>query len=190
MKSIKEVFNERTCYKFSNKKIPESVLVQIYDLMKLGPTSGNSCPLRIVFVSSMDEKEKLYKCLNHGNVDKTKSAPVSAIFAYDVEFYKLMHKLHPEGVQLVKYFSSSNDIALDTAIRNSTLQAAYFMIIARSMGIACGPMSGFNHQLMNGAFFAESTYRANFICNLGYEEEANPFPKLPRLEFTEACKIL
>lgn len=190
MKNIIEIFQERTCYKFSNKPVGKKLIQDIYDLMKLGPTSANSCPLRIVFVESKSEKERLYSCLMTGNIEKVKSAPVTAIFAYDTEFYNLLPKLSPHNPSFKSYYSSSEAIILDNAIRNSTLQAAYFIIIARSMGLDCGPMSGFDSEALNKAFFTDSSYKVNFICNLGYKEGDNPYPRLPRLEFDECCKII
>jgi 3-hydroxypropanoate dehydrogenase len=190
MRTIESIFNDRTCYKFLNKPVSQELLTQIYDLMKLGPTSGNSCPLRIVFVQSEAEKEKLCKVAAEYNVDKVKSAPVTALFAYDLKFYEQMDKLHPTGKALRDLFASSETIALDTATRNSTLQAAYFMIIARGMGLDCGPMSGFDANGVNETFFKNTNYKINFICNLGYRDGENPYPRLPRMNFEEFCKVV
>lgn len=190
MKDINQIFSERTYYSFDGRKIDHDIIKDIYDIMKLGPTSANSCPLRIYFVESDLEKEKLYGCLMPGNVSKSKSAPLVALFAYDVRFYELMPKLYPIDKSMQEYFSSSTEAALDCAERNSSLQAAYFMIIARSYGIDCGPMSGFNKQAIDQAFFENTSYKVNFICNLGYRDGPCPYPKLTRLNFDEACKIL
>lgn len=190
MRTIEEIFHDRTCYKFQDKPIDVSLLREIYDLMKLGPTSSNSCPLRILFVQSMEEKEKLYQCLAPANVEKTRSAPVSAIFAYDLRFYEKMDRLFAHNIKMKEIFASSEAAALDTATRNSTLQAAYFMMIARSKGLDCGGMSGFNPEAVNKTFFADTGYRANFICNLGHKDGEASYPKLPRLDFEEVCKII
>lgn len=191
MKNIDDVFNERTCYKFSDKPVSEDLLLKIYELMKLGPTSGNACPLRIIFVQSQTEKEKLYKALMETNVAKVKSAPVVALFAYDMKFYEKMEKLYPTGKFLRDFFATANDQTREIeALRNSSLQAAYFMIIARSMGLDCGPMSGFDQNVVNDNFFKGTNYKVNFICNFGYREGENPYPRLPRLDFDEACKIV
>lgn len=190
MRTTEEIFNDRTCYKFKDQKITEDLLKEIYDLMKLGPTSANSCPLRIVFVSSKSEKEKLLACAMAGNIDKIKSAPVTALFAYDMEFFKQMDYLNKPGEAMAKFFASNSKAASDTAYRNSTLQAAYFMIIARSFGLALGPMSGFDADKLNEAFFNNSSYEINFICNLGYPDGDNPYPRLPRLDFNDACRIV
>lgn len=190
MKTINEIFSERTCYKFQSTPIEKGLLIKIYDLMKFGPTSGNSCPLRIIFVQSQQEKEKLMTCVAEMNKAKIASAPVTALFAYDLKFFTKMDKLYPTGKALQQVFASSEAIAVDTAYRNSSLQAAYFMVIARSMGLDCGGMSGFDQALVNEAFFKNTDLRINFICNLGYRDGENPYPRLPRLDFDESCKIV
>lgn len=191
MKDLKAIFNDRTCYKFLNNPIEKSTLFQIYDMMKLGPTSANCCPLRVVFVQSAEEKAKLLECVMEGNVPKVQSAPVVALFAYDTKFFDKMDQLFPaEADEYKKFFSSSEEIKLNTATRNSSLQAAYFMIIARGMGLDCGPMSGFDTKALNEAFFKNSDFQINFICNLGYRDGENKFPRLPKLDFDEACKII
>lgn len=191
MKNINDIFSERTCYKFLDKPVSKDLLLKIYELMKLGPTSGNACPLRIIFVQSQTEKEKLYKALMDSNVAKVKSSPVVALFAYDMKFYEKMEKLYPTGKFLRDFFAAANDQTREIeALRNSSLQASYFMIIARSMGLDCGPMSGFDQNVVNDSFFKGTNYKVNFICNFGYREGENPYPRLPRLDFDEACKIV
>ena len=189
MRTIEEVFQDRTCYKFLDKQISEKTLHKVYDLMKLGPTSANSCPLRIIFVQTPEAKAKLLNCVMEGNVEKVKSAPVTALFAFDPKFYNQMDKTNAPAPHLKEYFSSSEDLALDTAYRNSTLQAAYFMLAARGEGLDCGPMSGFDAAAIEKTFFAESGYKINFICNLGYKDGQDPYPRLPRLDFAECCQI-
>ena len=160
--------------------------------MKLGPTSANSCPLRVIFVQTPKAKEKLLKCAMEGNVEKIKSAPVTALFAFAPQFYVQMDKTNPVAPQLKEYFSSSKELALDTAYRNSTLQAAYFMMAARGCGLDCGPMSGFDAGAIEKEFFAGSAgsgFKINFICNLGYRDDENPHPRLPRLDFAECCQF-
>ncbi len=190
MRAIDSIFNDRTCYKFLDKPVSKEILVKIYDLMKLGPTSGNSCPLRILFVHGKEAKDKLCKVLMEANIEKVKSAPITALFAYDLKFYEQMDKLYPTGKELKDFFSSSEDIALDTATRNSTLQAAYFMMIARGVGLDCGPMSGFDSDGINKAFFKDTNYRINFICNLGYKDGPAEYGRLPRMGFEEFCQIM
>lgn len=190
-KSIDEIFlNERTCYHYSNQAIDHKLLHEIYDLMKMGPTSANCSPLRIVFVESVHEKEKLVGCVMEGNVPHVKAAPVTALFAYDMKFYDKLTKLFAHNPGMKDYFSSSNEVTLGTAMRNSTLQAAYFMMIARSKGLACGPMSGFDPAKINDTFFAGTDYKINFICNLGYRSSEETNPRLPRLDFDEVCTIV
>lgn len=189
MYDIEKIFNDRTCSKFLNTPIEQTLLKKIYDTMKLGPTSANSCPLRIVFVQSHLEREKLYKCLHAGNIEKTKTAPVTAVFAYDTEFYKLMSKLYPINPEIGAYFATET-IAKNVAQQNSTLQAAYFMIIARAHGLSCGPMGGFDENAVNNSFFANGKYKVSFLCNLGYAPSEESYPRLPRLTFDESCKIV
>jgi len=189
MRTIEDIFHDRTCSKFLDKPVDKELLRKIYDLMKLGPTSANSCPLRIVFVQTPEAKEKLLKCVMEGNVEKTQSAPVTALFAYDYNFYEQMDKINPVAPQLKEYFASSKDLALDTAYRNSTLQAAYFMMAARGEGLDCGPMSGFDVEAIEKEFFAGNGYKINFICNLGYKDGENPHSRLPRLDFAECCQL-
>jgi len=190
MKTVDMVFNERTCYKFQSRDIEENLLKEIYNIMKLGPTSANSSPLRILFLKSTFEKEKLYPCLLPANIDKVKSAPITAIFAYDIRFYDHLTVLFPHNLEIKSLFSSSEEISIDTAIRNSTLQAAYFIIVARSLGLDCGPMSGFNPDAVNNTFFINSSYKVNFLCNLGYREKDDKYPRLAKLEFNECCWIV
>lgn len=190
MNQINKIFQERTCYDFASKQVPHEILKEIYNIVKLGPTSANSCPLRIIFVEKTESKEKLAKCVMEGNVSKVLSASCTAIFAYDTKFYQKMEKLYPHDDNIRKFFSSSEDIATDTAKRNSALQAAYFMIVARSFGLAIGAMSGFNKEEVDKQFLAGTGYKSDFLCNIGYAKGENPYPRLPRLDFDEACLIL
>lgn len=190
--NLEQIFLEgRTYTEFEDKEISQTLLEEIYDLMKMGPTSGNSCPLRITFVTSKEAKEKLLSCAMEGNRAAISSAPATAIFAYDLKFFEKMDRLFPTGEALRNMFSSSATMALDTANRNSTLQAAYFIIAARSKGLALGPMSGFDSKALDEAFFADKpNFKSNFICNIGYSKGVPKYPRLPRLDFDEACEIL
>lgn len=191
MRQIDDIFlNDRTCYSFSDQKVDISTLQQIYDICKLGPTSANTCPLRIIFVESKESREKLAKCVMEGNVSKIMSASCTAIFAYDMNFYEKMDKLYPHDKNMKKYMSSSDEVILDTARRNATLQASYFMMIARGFGVDVGPMSGFDKDAVSKAFLANTGYKVDFLCNLGYKESSSNYPKLPRLEFEEACSVI
>jgi len=173
--------------------LPESVrdglLQQIYELMKWGPTSANCSPARIVFVKSKEAKEKLLPCMAAGNVEKTKIAPVTAIIAYDIEFYEKLPKLFPH-TDARSWFAGNKPLIESTAFRNGTLQGAYFMIAARSLGLDCGPMSGFDNAKVDAAFFQGTSWKSNFVCNLGYGDASKLHPRSPRLDFNEACKVL
>ncbi len=178
----------RTFSAWQKKPVAPEILQKIYDQCKFGPTSANCSPLRIVFVSSDAARQKLKPCLDAGNVDKTMSAPVTAIFASDQQFYDLLPRLFPHADARSWFFGNSTLIA-DTAFRNSSLQAAYFMIAARGMGLDCGPMSGFDKAKCDAAFFPDGRFKSNFLCNLGYGDAATLKPRLPRLDFNQACRI-
>jgi len=176
-----------------NVWLPEPVsdesLVEIYDLMKWGPTSANSSPARIVFVKSPQAKEKLLPCMAEGNIEKTKAAPVTAIIAQDMEFYEKLPKLFPFA-DARSWFAGNKPFIESTAFRNSSLQGAYFIIAARSLGLDCGPMSGFDNAKVDESFFKGTTWKSNFVCNLGYGDSSKLRPRAPRLDFEEACKVL
>ncbi len=189
--NIKENFEEgRTCNSFSSKDVPDNLLKEIYELAKLGPTSANCNPLRIIFIKSPQEKSKLVECLMEGNITKTKGAPITALFAEDMKFYTKMPSLFPHNKEFGKIYENNEQLAKDTAYRNSVLQAAYFMMVARGKGLDCGPMSGFSQEKLNEAFFSGTNYKINFICNLGYKSNIEEYPRLPRLSFEEACQII
>jgi 3-hydroxypropanoate dehydrogenase len=167
----------------------DELLMAIYKVMKWGPTSANSSPARIVFVKSPEVKERLLPCLAEGNVEKTKAAPVTAIIAQDMEFYEKLPKLFPFA-DARSWFAGNKPFIESTAFRNSSLQGAYLIIAARSLGLDCGPMSGFDNAKVDEAFFQGTSWKSNFICNIGYGDASKLRPRTPRLEFTEACKIL
>ncbi len=187
--AMKQIFTEaRTHSAWLDKPVDDAVLHKIYDLMKFGPTSANCSPLRIVFVKSPAAKEKLKSALAEGNVAKTMAAPVTAIFAQDMKFYEQLPKLFPH-TDARAWFVGNDALIKSTADRNSTLQGAYFMIAARAYGLDCGPMSGFDNAKLDETFFAGTSYKSNFICNLGHGDASKLFPRSPRLTFDEACKI-
>jgi len=179
----------RTHSDWLNQPVADDLLHQIYELMKWGPTSANCSPARIVFVKSKEAKEKLLTCLSPGNVDKTKAAPVTAILAYDMAFYEKLPELYPH-VDARSWFAGKPAFIESTAFRNGTLQGAYFIIAARAFGLDCGPMSGFDNAKADAAFFGGTTWKSNFLCNLGYGDPAKLHPRLPRLSFDEAAKII
>jgi 3-hydroxypropanoate dehydrogenase len=155
----------------------------------MGPTSANMCPLRIVFVRSPAAKEKLKPCLAEGNVNKTMAAPVTAILGMDVHFFEKLPKLYPHA-DAKAWFKDLPETVLEyTALRNSSLQGAYFMLAARACGLDCGPMSGFDNAKVDAAFFAGTTVKSNFLCNLGHGDAGKLHPRSPRLTFEEACSV-
>lgn len=178
----------RTRNGWEDRAVGEDLIRAIYDIAKMGPTSANCSPLRVVFVTSAAGKEKLKPALLGGNVDKTMNAPVTAIFAHDLKFYELLPELFPH-TDAQSWFTGNDALIEETAFRNGTLQSAYFMIAARGLGISCGPMSGFDQAKVNESFFPNSTIRTNFLCNLGYGTDENLFPRLPRLDFDRICRF-
>jgi nitroreductase len=189
--ALAQLFTEaRTFPGWLPKEVSDQTLREVYDLLKWGPTSANCCPARIVFVKPGPEKEKLITCLAEGNVEKVKAAPVTAIVATDEKFYEQIPKLFPPAPQFRDIFGSNKALAETTAFRNGTLQGAYMILAARALGLDCGPMSGFDNQKLDAAFFAGSTWKSNFICSLGYGDRGKLHPRSPRLSFDEACKIV
>ena len=179
----------RTYHGWLDKHVEDNLLQQIYDLTKWAPTSANCCPMRVVFVKSLPAKLKLKPCLAEGNAEQTMTAPVTAIFAYDLAFYDQLPKLFPH-VDARSWYVGNDFLIHDTAFRNGSLQAAYFMLAARSLGLDCGPMSGFDHHAIDQAFFENTSLTTNFLCNLGYGDPSILHPRSPRLTFDETCKIL
>jgi 3-hydroxypropanoate dehydrogenase len=171
------------------KAVPVEILREIYELARMGPTSANSSPGRFVFITTPEAKNRLLPALAPGNVEKTRSAPVTVIVAYDMEFHEHLPKLFPQA-DMRSYFVGNKALIEESALRNGSLQGAYLMLAARALGLDCGPMSGFDAAKVNAEFFADSTWRANFLCNLGYGDRSKLFPRNPRLDFDEACKVL
>jgi 3-hydroxypropanoate dehydrogenase len=196
--------NARTHGAWLNKAVSDETLWQLYELMKWGPTSANSCPARIVFVRSKEAKERLRPALAPGNVDKTMTAPVTAIIAYDLKFYEKLPRLFPHNPSMYNLFARNPQLVEVTAKRNSTLQGAYLIMAARALGLDCGPMSGFDNAKIDkeffGAgkecegceqeFFPEGQVRSNFLCNLGYGDHSKLLPRGPRLDFSEVCTLV
>ena len=170
--------------------VTDDQLRAIYDIMRLGPTSANSCPARIVFLRTAAAKARLIPALSPTNVDKTKAAPVTAIIGYDTRFFELMPKLFPHRPDMKDNYANNPGLAEVTAFRNGTLQGAYFMIAARAVGLDVGGMSGFDNAKVDTEFFPDGRIKSNFLCNLGYGDPAKILPKLPRLDFEEACTLL
>ena len=187
--SLDRIFrNAHTHKAFSNQPVTDETLRSLYDLLKWGPTSANSSPGRFVFVKSKAGKEKLRPALSEGNLDKTMAAPVTAIVAYDTEFYEKLPRLFPH-TDARSWFAGKPELIESTAFRNGTLQGAYMIIAARALGLDCGPMSGFDNAKVDAAFFPDGKWKSNFLCNLGYGDPASVRPRNPRLSFEEACVI-
>lgn len=188
--ALDQLFRQaRTHGAWLDKPVTEAELHQLYELMKWGPTSANCCPARIVFVRSQAAKEKLRPALDAGNAAKTMAAPVTAIIGYDLEFYEHLPKLFPHTDARAWFVGNANKINT-TAFRNGTLQGGYFILAARSLGLDCGPMSGFNNALVDEAFFPGGKVKSNFLCNLGHGDPQKLHPRNPRLSFDEACQIV
>jgi 3-hydroxypropanoate dehydrogenase len=180
----------RSHNKWQDKLVSETTLRAVYDLMRWGPTAANSAPARIVFVSSEKEKEKLVACVSAGNVEKVRTAPVTAIIAYDTKFYDLLPQLFPHNPDAGNWFKNDQEAAMRSAILNGSLQGAYLMIAARALGLDCGPMAGFDNAAVDKTFFPDGRVKSNFICALGYGDTAGLFDRNPRLSFEEACRIV
>ncbi len=194
----------RTHNAWLDRLVSDELLHRLYDLMKWGPTSANLSPARIVFLRTREAKERLRPALQPANVDKTIAAPVTAIVAYDERFYEEAPRLFPHYPGIRDMFINSPELAEATAFRNGTLQGAYLILAARSLGLDCGPMSGFDNAKVDEEFFPPplgseeamdevkptGRLRSNFLCNLGYGDPAGLHPRGPRLEFEEACRLI
>jgi 3-hydroxypropanoate dehydrogenase len=184
------ILKARTQNGWLDKPVSEGQLRAIYDIMKMGPTSANSCPARIVFVRTPEAKARLIPALSPGNVDKTKAAPVTAIIGYDTRFYDLLPKLFPHRPEMKDNFVNNPPFAQATAFRNGTLQGAYFMLAARAVGLDIGGMSGFDNAKVDAEFFPDGRVKSNFLCNVGHGDPSKVLQKLPRLDFEETCTLL
>ena len=188
--ALDRVFREARTHRYwLSEAVSDELLTAVYDLAKMGPTSANCCPQRIVFIKSQAAKQRLKPYLSQGNVDKTMAAPVTAIFAYDTLFFEHMPKLAPHDPDARSWFAGDELRGSVNALRNGSLQAAYFMLAARSLGLDCGPMSGFDNEALDADFFADGRYRSNFLCNLGYGDPSRLHPRAPRFAFDEVCRI-
>ncbi len=188
--AIKQLFTEaRSHHAWLDQPVADETLRSIYDLTKWGPTSVNAGPLRIVFVKSAEQKEKLIPSLAGSNVEQVKAAPVTAIISHDEKFYDQLPQLFP-AFDARALFASNPDLSQSTLFRNSSLQGGYFMLAARAIGLDVGPMSGFDNAKVDEAFFKGTNWKSNFLCNLGYGDITKLYPRGPRLEFDETCKIV
>lgn len=180
----------RTHNNWQARDVPDTLLRELVDLMKWGPTSANCQPARIVFVKSAEAKARLKPHLGPNNADKTMSAPVCAIIGMDMRFYDHLPRVFPHNQTAKSWFEGNADLIAATAMRNSSLQGAYFILAARALGLDTGPMSGFDSGGVDRDFFAGTDTRANFLCNLGYGDPAGLFPRSPRFAFDEMARIV
>jgi len=178
----------RTHNTWHKESVPETVLHKVWEIMRMAPTSTNCSPARIVFVTSTAAKEKLKPCLIESNVEKTMAAPVTAIIGQDLAFAEKLPTLFPH-TDAKSWFEGNDALIEETAFRNSSLQGAYLIMAVRALGLDCGPMSGFDKEKVDAAFFAGTSIKSNFLCNLGYGDPEGLFLRSPRLEFAEACRV-
>ena len=189
-KALDIVFREaRTHNEWREDPVTDADLRAIFDLMKFGPTTANSSPARFIFLRSRESRDKLAPYLSEGNRRKTLTAPMCVIIAHDLEFHDRLPKLFPHDPTARSWFAGKEEHIRVTALRNGSLQGAYFMIAARALGFDCGPMSGFDNAGVDAAFFAGSAWRSNFLCNFGHGDASALFPRNPRLAFDEACRV-
>ncbi|MBX9947422.1 MAG: malonic semialdehyde reductase [Reyranella sp.] len=191
-KALDRIFRDaRTHNGWLPKPVTDDQLRAVYDLMKWGPTSANCQPTRIVFVRTKEGKERLRPALSAGNTEKTMAAPVTAIVAYDTQFYEHLPRHFPHDQTAITWFKGPGKEAgaAATAFRNGSLQGAYLIIAARSLGLDCGAMSGFDNAKVDAAFFPDGRVKSNFLCNIGYGDPAKLFARSPRMTFDEACSF-
>jgi 3-hydroxypropanoate dehydrogenase len=172
-----------------DQPVDDSLLRTAYELARMAPTSANCSPMRILFLKSAEAREKLKPALLGGNIPKTMSAPVTAILGNDHAFYDHLPKLFPHD-DARPWFTGNQELIDATAMRNGSLQGAYFMLACRAVGLDCGPISGFDNAMVDDLFFRDTQIRSNFICNLGYGDPSALFPRSPRFAFEEVCTFL
>ena len=189
--ALNQLFVEaRTHNKWQEEDIPDGTLEALVDLVKMGPTSANCFPARFVFVKSPEAKARLAPFLSDNNRPKTMTAPVCVIIGQDMAFYEHLPKLFPHNLTARSWFEGNADHIAKTALRNSSLQGAYFIMAARALGLDCGPMSGFDNAGVDQEFFAGTTVKSNFLCSIGYGDASVLFPRSPRFTFAEMAKVL
>lgn len=187
--ALRQLFlDARTHMAWTGRPVDDATLRALYDTLRWGPTAANCSPLRIVFVRSREAKEKLRPALSAGNADKTMAAPVTAILGHDLGFPDTLPRLFPHA-DARSWYAGNDPYIQETAFRNGALQGGYFILAARALGLDCGPMSGFDAEKVNAAFFAGSSVRANFLCNIGFGDASKLHPRGPRLSFEEACRV-
>ena len=188
--SLDQLFRDaRTYNAWQDRDVPDSLLHEIVDLLKLGPTSANCSPARFLFVKSRAAKEKLKPHLSEGNREKTMKAPVCAIVGYDLDFYDHLPYLFPH-TNAKSWFEGKPKKIEETAFRNGSLQGAYLIMAARALGLDCGPMSGFDNEAVDKEFFADTNVKSNFLCNLGFGDGSDLKPRAPRFRFDQIALIV
>ena len=187
--TLAQLYTEaRTQNGYLDRAVPDERLRELYELLKWGPTAANSCPARFVFVRSAAGKDKLLSCMNPGNLQKVREAPVTVIVGMDMAFHDQLPKLFPH-TDARSWFAGNSELIASTAMRNSSLQGGYLIIAARALDLDCGPMSGFDADKMDAAFWAGTTVRTNFVCTLGTGDPSKLMSRSPRLAFDEACRL-
>jgi nitroreductase len=179
----------RTRNAFSDKPVPQALIRRLYELAKMGPTSGNVCPARFVFLTTPEAKARLAPLMSRTNRSKEIGAAIQVIVAYDLAFADKIPELFPHNPGSAAWFKDPA-VAEETAFRNGSLQGAYLILAARALGLDAGPMSGFDREGVDSEFFAGTSWRSNFLCNIGYGADEALFPRLPRLAFEDACQVL
>ena len=189
-KQLALLFGEaRSMNGWQDKAVSDDMLKSIYELTKMGPPSTHCCPARFKFIRSDEQKQLLKEALLPNNIDKVMTAPVIAIIGYDLDFSDNMAKLFPH-MDVAPMYKGNAEFNQATAFRNSSLQGAYFMMVSRALGLDCGPMSGFNNDLVDEIFFKNTNIKSNFLCCIGYGDPLKIFMRLPRLNFDDVCEIL
>jgi 3-hydroxypropanoate dehydrogenase len=188
--ALNTLFDEaRSHNAWLERPVEDSVLKRLYELARMAPTSANTQPLRLVFVKSPEAKQRLKPALAAGNVDKTMSAPVTAIVAYDTQFHEHLPRLSPQRDFKSMFAAMPPEGRERAAFMNSSLQGGYLILAARALGLDCGPMGGFDSAKVDAEFFPNGPWKSNFLLNLGYGDPAKLYPRNPRLDFEEACRI-
>lgn len=189
--TLRLLFTEaRTHYGWQNKAVPEETIRTLYDLMKMGPTSMNQQPARLLLIRSQEAKDRLIPHLMEGNKAKVQAAPITVILAQDQKFYEKLPKTFPANPKAQDIFKDNTPLAEINAFRNGTLQGAYLMLAARAVGLDVGPMSGFDNAKVDAEFFNSTSLKSNFLINIGYADTSKIFRRLPRLEFDEVCTFI
>ena len=179
----------RTHNDFQDKAVPEALLREAHELMKWGPTSANSQPLRILYLYSAESRQKLKPALSATNMEKTMKAPLTALVAYDTQFWEHLPRMF-HNPAAINWFKDKGAHTETTAFRNATLQGGYYLLALRAVGLDCGAMSGFDNAKADAAFFPDGRCKSNFLVNIGYGSGAGLAPRNPRLSFDEICRIL